>query len=48
MVDDFCVVVTASNDGLIKLWKLHLDEVISLCEFFLLLLFIYLGLNQFD
>ncbi|XP_012673011.2 p21-activated protein kinase-interacting protein 1-like [Clupea harengus] len=26
MVDDFCVVVTASNDGLIKLWKLHLDE----------------------
>ncbi|KAM8838876.1 p21-activated protein kinase-interacting protein 1-like [Synchiropus picturatus] len=25
-MDDFCVVVTASNDGFIKLWKLHLKE----------------------
>ncbi|KAG5285497.1 hypothetical protein AALO_G00004050 [Alosa alosa] len=27
MLDDFCVIVTASNDGFIKLWKLHLDKL---------------------
>ncbi|CAN9502987.1 unnamed protein product [Ophioblennius macclurei] len=26
MMDDYCVVVTASNDGFIKMWKLHLKE----------------------
>lgn len=26
MLDDCCVIVTASNDGFIKLWKLHLDK----------------------
>ncbi|KAM4605750.1 p21-activated protein kinase-interacting protein 1-like [Polymixia lowei] len=25
-MEDYCVVVTASNDGFIKLWKLHLNE----------------------
>ncbi|XP_039999917.1 p21-activated protein kinase-interacting protein 1-like [Xiphias gladius] len=25
-MEDFCVMVTASNDGLIKMWKLHLNE----------------------
>lgn len=27
MMEDYCVIVTASNDGLIKMWKLHLKEV---------------------
>lgn len=26
MMEDYCVVVTASNDGFIKMWKLHLKE----------------------
>ncbi|MEQ2284046.1 p21-activated protein kinase-interacting protein 1-like protein [Ameca splendens] len=26
IVDDFCVLLTASNDGFIKMWKLHLKE----------------------
>lgn len=26
-VDDYSVVVTASNDGFIKMWKIHLKEV---------------------
>lgn len=26
MMDDYCVLVTASNDGFIKMWKLHLKE----------------------
>ncbi|XP_017266540.1 p21-activated protein kinase-interacting protein 1-like [Kryptolebias marmoratus] len=26
MMEDYCVVVTASNDGFIKLWKIHLKE----------------------
>ncbi|XP_029971332.1 p21-activated protein kinase-interacting protein 1-like isoform X2 [Salarias fasciatus] len=26
MMDDHCVLVTASNDGFIKMWKLHLKE----------------------
>ncbi|XP_034468363.1 p21-activated protein kinase-interacting protein 1-like isoform X1 [Hippoglossus hippoglossus] len=26
MMEDYCVLVTASNDGLIKMWKLHLKE----------------------
>ncbi|KAM3866260.1 p21-activated protein kinase-interacting protein 1-like [Diretmus argenteus] len=25
-MDDFCVLVTASNDGFIKMWKLHLNQ----------------------
>lgn len=27
IMEDYCVMVTASNDGLIKMWKLHLKEV---------------------
>lgn len=27
VMEDYCVMVTASNDGLIKMWKLHLKEV---------------------
>ncbi|XP_075953265.1 p21-activated protein kinase-interacting protein 1-like [Anarhichas minor] len=26
MMEDYCVLVTASNDGFIKMWKLHLKE----------------------
>ncbi|KAM6918207.1 p21-activated protein kinase-interacting protein 1-like [Xenentodon cancila] len=26
MMEDYCLVVTASNDGFIKLWKIHLTE----------------------
>lgn len=26
MMEDYCVMVTASNDGFIKMWKLHLKE----------------------
>ncbi|TNM98496.1 p21-activated protein kinase-interacting protein 1-like [Takifugu flavidus] len=26
VMEDYCVMVTASNDGLIKMWKLHLKE----------------------
>lgn len=26
MMEDYCVLVTASNDGYIKMWKLHLKE----------------------
>ncbi|XP_028283025.1 p21-activated protein kinase-interacting protein 1-like [Parambassis ranga] len=26
MMDDYCVVVTASNDGFIKMWRIHLKE----------------------
>ncbi|XP_015246998.1 PREDICTED: p21-activated protein kinase-interacting protein 1 [Cyprinodon variegatus] len=26
MVDDYCVLLTASNDGYIKMWKIHLNE----------------------
>ncbi|XP_061587013.1 p21-activated protein kinase-interacting protein 1-like [Cololabis saira] len=26
MMEDYCLVVTASNDGFIKMWKLHLKE----------------------
>nr|XP_057917769.1 p21-activated protein kinase-interacting protein 1-like [Doryrhamphus excisus] len=26
MDDDYCVMVTASNDGFIKMWKMHLNE----------------------
>lgn len=26
-MEDYCVMVTASNDGFIKMWKLHLKEV---------------------
>ncbi|XP_069014037.1 p21-activated protein kinase-interacting protein 1-like [Embiotoca jacksoni] len=26
MMEDYCVVVTASNDGFIKMWKIHLKE----------------------
>lgn len=33
-VDDFYVVVTASNDGFIKLWKLQMEKVTSLIFFF--------------
>lgn len=25
--EDYCVLVTASNDGFIKMWKIHLKEV---------------------
>lgn len=25
-MEDYCVMVTASNDGFIKMWKLHLKE----------------------
>lgn len=28
-LDDYCVLVTASNDGFIKMWKLHLNETIE-------------------
>lgn len=27
IMEDYCVMVTASNDGFIKMWKLHLKEV---------------------
>lgn len=27
MMEDYCVMVTASNDGFIKMWKLQLKEV---------------------
>lgn len=30
-MEDYCVLVTASNDGFIKMWKLHLTEV-RLCS----------------
>lgn len=26
-MEDYCVLVTASNDGFIKMWKVHLKEV---------------------
>lgn len=26
MMEDYCILVTASNDGYIKMWKLHLKE----------------------
>lgn len=26
IMEDYCVMVTASNDGFIKMWKLHLKE----------------------
>lgn len=29
MMDDYCVLVTASNDGFIKMWKLHLKEALE-------------------
>ncbi|XP_035285247.1 p21-activated protein kinase-interacting protein 1-like [Anguilla rostrata] len=28
-VEDYCVLVSASNDGFIKIWKLHLDQVLE-------------------
>lgn len=31
MKDDFCVLVTASNDGYIKLWKLNLEVLFLTC-----------------
>ncbi|XP_068197149.1 p21-activated protein kinase-interacting protein 1-like [Antennarius striatus] len=30
MMDDYCVMVTASNDGFIKMWKLYLKEELEL------------------
>lgn len=32
-VDDYFVLVTASNDGFIKMWKIHLEEVRCLLTF---------------
>lgn len=26
VMEDYCVLVTASNDGFIKMWKIHLKE----------------------
>lgn len=32
VMEDYCVMVTASNDGLIKMWKLRLKEVRLIIE----------------